>query len=181
MSSTVLYTIISLSLLGLSAALILYFVAQKFKVFEDPRIDQVEQVLPGANCGGCGYPGCRNFAEALVNAESFDGLNCPVGGAETMGQAASLLGKEPVEVEPRVAVVRCNGTPEHRPRTTLYDGAPNCTFTNQESKSSLTIRSINQSPLISMRSLLRQTDNRYSFHGSTDEYRKKHDVSVPRF
>lgn len=130
MSSTVLFTIISLSVLGLSAALILFFVAQKFKVYEDPRIDEVEQSLPGANCGGCGFAGCRNFAEALVKAESFDGLNCPVGGNETMSKAAGILGKEPVEVEPRVAVVRCNGTPEHRPRTTLYDGAPDCTIAN---------------------------------------------------
>jgi len=130
MSSTVLFTIISLSVLGLSAALILYFVARKFKVYEDPRIDEVEQSLPGANCGGCGFAGCRNFAEALVKAESFDGLNCPVGGNETMSKAAGILGKEPVEVEPRVAVVRCNGTPEHRPRTTLYDGAPDCTIAN---------------------------------------------------
>ncbi|HUS85908.1 MAG TPA: Fe-S cluster domain-containing protein [Bacteroidales bacterium] len=130
MSSTVLFTIISLSVLGLSAALILFFVAQKFKVYEDPRIDEVEQSLPGANCGGCGFAGCRNFAEALVKAESFDGLNCPVGGNETMSKAAEILGKEPVEVEPRVAVVRCNGTPEHRPRTTLYDGVPDCTIAN---------------------------------------------------
>ena len=130
MSSTVLLTIISLSALGLVAALILYLVAQKFKVFEDPRIDLVEEVLPGANCGGCGFPGCRNFAEALVKAETFDGLNCPVGGSDTMTSAAEILGKEAVEVVPRVAVIRCNGTPEFRPRTSSYDGATGCTIAN---------------------------------------------------
>lgn len=128
MSSTVLITIISLSSLGLIAAVILYFVAQKFKVFEDPRIDQVEEALPAANCGGCGFAGCRNFAEALVKAETFDGLNCPVGGAETMAKVAQILGKVAPEVEPRVAVVRCNGTPEFRARTTIYDGASDCTI-----------------------------------------------------
>ena len=65
MSTTILFTIISLSAIGAGAAIILYFVAQKFKVYEDPRIDQVEEALPAANCGGCGYPGCRGFAEAL--------------------------------------------------------------------------------------------------------------------
>ena len=115
MSSTVLITIITLSILGLIAAVILYFVAQKFKVYEDPKIDEVEEILPAANCGGCGFAGCRNFAEALVKAESFDGLNCPVGGSETMAKVAKILGKVAPEVEPRVAIVRCNGTPESGP------------------------------------------------------------------
>ncbi len=128
MSSVVLITIISLSLLGIIAALILYFVAQKFKVYEDPRIDEVEAALPAANCGGCGYAGCRNFAEALVKSETFEGLHCPVGGNETMAQVAKILGREAPEVEPRVAVVRCNGTPDNRKKTSYYDGAMNCTI-----------------------------------------------------
>jgi len=130
MSSTVLITIISLSSLGLVAALILYFVAQKFKVYEDPKIDEVEEALPAANCGGCGFAGCRNFAEALVKAEDLDGFNCPVGGADTMSSVAQILGKTAPEVEPRVAVLRCNGTPEYRLRTNIYDGASDCTIAN---------------------------------------------------
>ena len=114
MNSVVLITIISLSLLGIIAALILNLVAKKFKVYEDPRIDEVEAALPAANCGGCGFAGCRNFAEALVKSETFEGLNCPVGGSETMAQVARILGREAPEVEPRVAVVRCNGTPDNR-------------------------------------------------------------------
>ena len=54
-----LYTILTLCVLGVLAAVILYFVAQKFRVEEDPRIDEVEKMLPGANCGGCGFAGCR--------------------------------------------------------------------------------------------------------------------------
>jgi len=126
MSITALITIISLSLLALLAAVILYFVAQKFKVIEDPRIDEVQAVLPGANCGACSFAGCRNFAEALVKAETFEGLNCPVGGAAVMEEAAKILGKEALAVEPLVAVLLCNGTPEFRPNTTRYDGVPDC-------------------------------------------------------
>jgi Na+-translocating ferredoxin:NAD+ oxidoreductase subunit B len=126
MNSIVIYTVVSLSSLGILAAAILYVVAQKFKVYEDPRIDEVQNALPGANCGGCGFAGCRNFAEALVKADSFEGLNCPVGGASLMGEVASLLGREAVAVDPLIAVLRCNGTPEHRPRTTIYDGVANC-------------------------------------------------------
>lgn len=126
MSPTILITIISLSLLALISAVILYFVAQKFKVHEDPRIDEIQAVLPAANCGGCGFAGCRNFAEALVNADTFEGLNCPVGGADVMGMAAKILGKEAPVVDPLVAVLLCNGTPEYRPRTSKYDGASDC-------------------------------------------------------
>jgi len=130
MSPTILITIISLSLLALISAIILYFVAQKFKVIEDPRIDTVQEILPAANCGGCGFAGCRNFAEALVKAETFDGLNCPVGGAEVMGNAAAILGKVAPVVDPLVAVLLCNGSPEFRPRTSVYDGAADCRIIN---------------------------------------------------
>jgi Na+-translocating ferredoxin:NAD+ oxidoreductase RNF subunit RnfB len=126
MSLTVPITIITLSLLALVFAVILYFIAQKFKVFEDPRIDDVQAALPAANCGGCGFAGCRNFAEALVKAENFKGLNCPVGGAAVMGTVAKILGKEAVAVDPLVAVLLCNGSPEVRPHTTKYDGVPDC-------------------------------------------------------
>jgi RnfABCDGE-type electron transport complex B subunit len=105
MSSTVPITIICLSLLALFSAVILYFVARKFKVFEDPRIDEIQAVLPAANCGGCGFAGCRNMAEALVKADTFEGLNCPVGGAPVMADAARILGKTAPVVDPTVAVL----------------------------------------------------------------------------
>lgn len=130
MNSTILITVISLSLLALLSAVILYFVAQKFKVFEDPRIDEVAAVMPQANCGGCGYAGCRNFAEALVAAETFEGLNCPVGGAEVMGIAGKILGREAPVVDPMVAVLLCNGSPDVRPRTSIYNGAADCRISN---------------------------------------------------
>lgn len=111
---------------GLLAAVILYFVAQKFKVEEDPRIDQVAEVLPGANCGGCGFAGCRAMAEACVKADTLEGLLCPVGGAATMQKVGDILGLAPVAADPMVAVVRCNGTCEARPRTSRYDGTKTC-------------------------------------------------------
>ncbi len=130
MDLTILITIISLSLLALISAVILYFVAQKFKIFEDPRIDEIQAILPQANCGGCGFAGCRNFAEALVKADTFEGLNCPVGGSEVMGLAGNILGKVAPVVDPMVAVLLCNGAPEYRPRTSKYNGAPDCRISN---------------------------------------------------
>lgn len=128
--SFIIITVISLSLLALLSAVILYIVAQKFKVFEDPRIDEVQAILPQANCGGCGFAGCRNFAEALVTADSFEGLNCPVGGAEAMGNAGRILGKVAPVVDPMVAVLKCNGSPEYRPRTSKYNGVHDCRISN---------------------------------------------------
>lgn len=119
-------SLITLGVIGCLAALILYLAAQKFKVFEDPRIDQVEAALPGANCGGCGFPGCRGFAEACVKADTLDALSCPVGGAPTMSSVATILGKVAAESEPMVAVLRCNGTHANRKRHNEYDGAKNC-------------------------------------------------------
>jgi Na+-translocating ferredoxin:NAD+ oxidoreductase RNF subunit RnfB len=130
MSSTLIITIISLSLLALISSVILYVVAQKFKVFEDPRIDEIQALLPSANCGGCGLAGCRNLAEALVKADSFDGLNCPVGGASVMKEAARILGREAPAVDPTVAVLLCNGTRETRPKTSFYDGPADCRILN---------------------------------------------------
>jgi len=126
MNSIILTTIIMLSLIGLGSAVILYIIAQKFKIVEDPRIDQVVEVLPGANCGGCGFTGCRALAEALVRSDGTAEIYCPVGGTEAMGKAAVILDRKPVAVEPRVAVLRCNGTPENCTRITNYDGAANC-------------------------------------------------------
>ena len=126
MSITIIYTIATLSVIGTSAAVILYFVAQKFKVYEDPRIDEVEENLPAANCGGCGFAGCRAFAEACVKASDLNDLNCPVGGNDTMNKVAGILGLEAVNKDARVAFIRCNGTCDHRPKTSIYDGATTC-------------------------------------------------------
>ncbi len=130
MSDIVLYTIISISSLGIVLSVILYLIAQKFKVFEDPRIDEVEEVLPGANCGGCGYPGCRGFAEACVKADDLDSLFCPVGGNDCMTDVAKVLGKEVSEKDPMIAVIRCSGSPEYRKRTNKFDGVQTCAIAN---------------------------------------------------
>ena len=132
MNSVIIYAVVSLSAIGLVSAVVLYFVAQKFKVIEDPRISLAEEVLPAANCGGCGFAGCRNFAEALVkkaeNARSIEGLNCPVGGVDVMNQVAKILELEAGEVEPMIAVVRCNGSFANAPSKVKYDGPATCAF-----------------------------------------------------
>lgn len=126
----ILIAVISLGAIGLVAAVILYAASKKFAVYEDPRIAQVSEVLPQANCGGCGYPGCSGFAAACVKAGSLEGKLCPVGGQPTMEKVAAILGLEAAASEPKVAVVRCNGTCANRPKLTKYDGVRSCVVAN---------------------------------------------------
>ena len=81
------WAVIVLGAIALVASVVLYVCAKKFAVEEDPRIGQVLEALPGANCGGCGFPGCSGMADALVkacDAGSLEGLLCPVGGQQVM-------------------------------------------------------------------------------------------------
>lgn len=128
MSEIVLYSVLSIGGLGTIMAVVLYVVAQRFKVIEDPRIDLVEEKLPAANCGGCGYAGCRNFAEEIVKAGNLDGFNCPPGGSDAMNEIASVLGLVAEEQEPMVAVVRCSGSVQAAPPKTKFQGLNTCSF-----------------------------------------------------
>lgn len=129
MECSILIAVIALGSIGLVAALVLFICSKKFAVKEDPRLAEVASVLPQANCGGCGFPGCSGLADALVKAAdkgSIEGLSCPVGGAEVMSKVADLLGMAVANAEARVAVVRCNGTCEMRPKTAIYSGLRTC-------------------------------------------------------
>lgn len=125
----ILIAVCVLGLIGLASAIVLFVVSHKFAVHEDARIAQVGEALPQANCGGCGYPGCSGFAAACVKAAdegSLEGKFCPVGGQPVMEQVAEILGLTVEATAPKVAVVRCNGTCENRPRQAQYDGAKSC-------------------------------------------------------
>ena len=130
MADSILNSVILLVLLGTVAALVLYVVSKKFYVYEDPLIDTVEDLLPGANCAGCGSPGCRSFAEKLVGTEDLSDLFCPVGGNEVMQLVSEALGKKVAEKDPTVAVIRCQGSCEVRPRTTEYQGPRSCAISS---------------------------------------------------
>ncbi len=126
--SIIIYSVLVLVLTGVISAVILYFVAQKFRIVEDPRIDLVAEKLPGANCGGCGYAGCRSLAEAIVKAGSLEGLRCPVGGEKISSEIAELLGLEASTAEPQIAVVRCNGGRLNTTSKVMYEGVQDCLY-----------------------------------------------------
>lgn len=122
----VLYTVILIVALGLAGAVLLYFTSRKFHVDEDPRIEEVESCLAGANCGGCGFSGCHAFAAECVRRGSLEGLHCP-GSPGAMERIAGILGCTPAaETMRNIAVLRCNGSCETRPRIYSYDGAMSC-------------------------------------------------------
>lgn len=128
MDEIVIYSLLALGGVAFLFATVIFFVEKKFKVIEDPRIDQIQEILPGANCGGCGFAGCRNFAEAIVKAGNMETLFCPVGGNEVSKKAAAILGIEVTEKAPQVAVIRCNGSYANAPQKAKYEGATSCSF-----------------------------------------------------
>jgi len=127
---SILYSAVLLASIGIVAAVILYVVSKKFYVYENPLIGEVDEILPAANCGGCGSPGCKAFAEKLVNTEDISELFCPVGGNDVMKQVAGLLGKEVAEKDPTVAVILCQGGCDVRPKTTIYQGPRSCAISS---------------------------------------------------
>src|SRR5574344_577612 len=118
--------ILVLVIIGVFFAVILYLVAQKFKIHEDPRIDSIVEKLPGANCGGCGKSGCKALAEAIVKQGSLEGLRCPVGGDPVMAKVAEIMGLEAQKSEPKVAVVRCQGGKKNTTQKVQYEGQQDC-------------------------------------------------------
>lgn len=124
--SVIFYSILILGGLGVVLAAILFMIAKKFKVEEDPRIEQVEAVLPGANCGGCGFPGCHGFADAFVKSEGKASMFCPVGGNNIMEAAAAVMGVTIEAKDPQVAVIRCAGSLTNRKRIAKYNGSQSC-------------------------------------------------------
>ncbi|MDR1181935.1 MAG: RnfABCDGE type electron transport complex subunit B [Bacteroidales bacterium] len=127
---TIIFSSVVLAAIGILSAVVLYFVSQKFKVYEDPKIDEVVLLLPGANCGGCGFAGCRNFAENVVKNEGLNGLLCPPGGATVNSAIAAIFGGDVQEDIPKMTVVRCNGNCENAPPKAYYDSIPSCAYYN---------------------------------------------------
>ena len=119
--------------IGFCAALILYYVAQKFHTDDDIRVQKIEKILPGVNCGGCGQAGCHDFAVACAasNEQNFEKLHCTVGGNKLMKEIADILGYKAVEKAPTVAVLRCQGSCKNAPIKFEFTGLKSCRLATQ--------------------------------------------------
>lgn len=111
--------------MGLVFGLILAFASKKFSVEKDERIQRVRNVLPGANCGACGYAGCDAFAEAVVKGDAPTN-GCPVGKAPVAKKVAEIMGMETNEGDDKVAFVRCHGAQGDVKAKSVYSGLANC-------------------------------------------------------
>jgi RnfABCDGE-type electron transport complex B subunit len=122
---TVLTAIATLGGLCVLLALLLVLADRKLQVFEDPRIDVVDDLLPHANCGACGQPGCRSFAEALVQGRAQP-AQCTVGSADARQAIASFLGVDVGAADKRVARLACAGGSNVARDRALYRGTTTC-------------------------------------------------------
>ena len=106
-------------------AIVLVVANQKLYVYEDPRIDQVEELLPHANCGACGYPGCRPFAEALVQGVTTP-AKCTVSSPEGRESIADFLGMDVGASQKLVARLACAGGSNVAISRAIYNGMNTC-------------------------------------------------------
>jgi RnfABCDGE-type electron transport complex B subunit len=111
--------------LGLFFGFLIAMANKKFYVWEDPRISGVEQLLPNSNCGACGQPGCRAFAEALVTGKEQPS-GCTVMGEEDISEVASYLGVDAGAASKRVARLLCAGGKNEAARNSDYAGIETC-------------------------------------------------------
>lgn len=115
--------------LGALFGIILSLASKAFKVDIDPKIEAVREVLPGANCGACGFPGCDGLAKAIVNGES-PVTACSVGGQAVADAVANVIGVEAGETEKYVATVLCHGDCNVSKDKYKYAGMNDCRAQN---------------------------------------------------
>ncbi len=116
--------LLSMGLFGVIFGAGLAYASKKFAVETDPRVDDVINILPGANCGACGFPGCAGYAAAVVSGNAEPNL-CSPGGVETVQSISSILGLEAEATGPKVAFIGCKGAKEAK-RDSIYTGVKSC-------------------------------------------------------
>ena len=119
------YSVIVLGLMGIIAGIILAFASKKFAVVEDPKIAEVEKVLPGANCGACGYAGCHAYAVAVAEGKADMNL-CKPGAQKVVDDICKVMGAESEAAEEKVAQRYCNGGTAEAKLKFDYNGIDNC-------------------------------------------------------
>ena len=126
----ILFPVISIGGLAVVFGALLGFSTKKFAVEVDPNVEKIKNVLPGTNCGGCGFAGCAMFAEAIAKEEAtYNG--CPPGGAGTAIKIAETMGVNPTVSARKVAFIKCNGKEESVKRNYIYDGPKSCVAASQ--------------------------------------------------
>lgn len=121
----ILLAVLIVSGIGLIIGVVLAIASIVMAVPTNEKVDSVRAELPGANCGACGFSGCRAYAKAIVAGTAEVNL-CPVGGKDVAMKLGELMGVEVGDVEQKTAVVRCIGSKDNTERRFKYQGAQNC-------------------------------------------------------
>ena len=124
--SNVMTPVLLVAVIGFVFAGLLVFASKVFHVAVDERVTKVRECLPGANCGGCGFAGCDDYASNLVGDESIPCTKCSPGGAAVAAQIAEILGRSAGAAEPQIAQVMCNGTCDARRTVLEWQGMESC-------------------------------------------------------
>ena len=127
--STILFPITVLGGLGLLFGVGLSLASKVFSVEVNPKVEKIRKVLPGANCGGCGYPGCDGLASAIVDGKAPVNA-CSVGGQDVADKVADIMGVNSAETIRKVAVVLCQGDCEKAKNKYIYNGIQDCRAQN---------------------------------------------------
>lgn len=125
MANIYISALVSMGAMGALFATGLAIASKKFAVEVDPRITQIEGCLPGANCGGCGHPGCSSFANAVVAGNAACN-GCPVGGAKVAEKIAEIMGMTAPTGERYIAQVLCKGGTSLTTQRSEYRGIQSC-------------------------------------------------------
>ncbi len=126
-SQLVVNGLIVLAALGVVFGIALAIVAARFVVKVDPKVEQVRETLPGANCGACGFAGCMGYAEAVVGNPDVAVSMCAPGKGSVADKIAVITGKKAEKVEPKIARVFCQGGTSLSQRKFIYTGVKDCT------------------------------------------------------
>ena len=122
---TIIYSTAIVAILGILIGLFLCISSEIFKVEVDENIIKIRNCLPGNNCGGCGYPGCDNLAEAIAKGEA-ETNSCTVGGESVATEISKILGVKNKAATKMVAHVHCNGDCDSANRSYDYVGIKDC-------------------------------------------------------
>ena len=121
----ILWAVVVLGVMGVLFGILLTWTAKVFAIESNPTRDAVREALPGANCGGCGYPGCDGCADAIASGKAPVAA-CPVGGSEVAKKIAAIMGVEAGESVKKVARVVCQGGTDNCKARFEYNGIRDC-------------------------------------------------------
>ena len=124
--SVIITAVVSVTIIGLICAIILNVASQLMYVNVDVRVTQLLEVLPGTNCGVCGYPGCSGYATALISGEDVKANLCTPGGVNVLSQISAILGVEAGSIDKKIAIVSCTGDQKARQKKMDYFGIKTC-------------------------------------------------------